>query len=64
MTLPTLSSRRQRLASFENAYAVAVQLREATGAEQFVVRTGNPLQPFRVSPLRPGRAETILALVA
>ncbi|WP_288806592.1 hypothetical protein [uncultured Novosphingobium sp.] len=61
---PTLSAHRQRLASFEHAYAVAVQLREATGADQFVVRTGNPLQPYRVSRVCPRGGETILALVA
>jgi len=52
------------LASFDNAYAVAVQLREATGVNQFVVRTGNPIQPFRVSRLRPQAPETMLAQVA
>lgn len=64
MTMPPFSGRRQRLSSFENAYAVAVQLRETTGARQFVVRTANPLQPFRVSDLRPCGTETVLALVA
>jgi hypothetical protein len=60
----TLSARRERLASFENAYAVAVQLRETTGVNQFVVRTGNPVQPFRVSRREPQHPETALALVA
>ncbi|MFC0684024.1 hypothetical protein [Novosphingobium clariflavum] len=60
----TLSALRQRLASFEHAYAVAIQLQEATGADQFVVRTGNPFQPYRVSRVRPRGGETILALVA
>ena len=64
MSVLTLSARRRHLASFENAYAVAVQLRETTGARQFVVRTANPLQPFRVSDLRPCGTETVLALVA
>jgi hypothetical protein len=52
------------LASFDNAYAVAVQLRETTGVDQFVVRTGNPIQPFRVSRRRPQAPETMLAQVA
>lgn len=55
---------RRTLASFENAYAVAVQLRENTGIDQFVVRTGNPAQPFRVSRREPQHPESVLALVA
>lgn len=35
-----------------------------TGADQFVVRTQNPMQPFRVSRHQPTEPETILALVA
>ena len=57
-------SPRRTLASFENAYAVAVQMREATGVHQFVVRTGNLLQPFRVSRRKPDGPEVILATVA
>ena len=64
MTVLSISSRRTRLASFENCYAVAVQLRETTGVDQFIVRTDNPTQPFRVSRLQPAEPETILALVA
>ncbi|MCJ2180164.1 hypothetical protein [Novosphingobium album (ex Hu et al. 2023)] len=64
MTISTFSARRSRLASFENAYAVACQLRETTGADQFVVRTDNPIQPFRVSRHRPAAPEAILARVA
>lgn len=60
----TLSTKRHRLNGFSNAYAVAVQLRETTGVDQFVVRTDNPLQPFRVSRRAPQSPETILALVA
>lgn len=52
------------LASFENAYAVAIQLREATGVDQFVVRTGNATQPFRVSRQRTQAPETTQVLVA
>ncbi|TVV71450.1 hypothetical protein [Sphingomonas solaris] len=64
MTIISFSARRTRLASFENAYAVAVQLRETTGVDQFVVRTDNPIQPFRVSRHQPRHPETVLALVA
>lgn len=59
-----LSPRRQQLASFEHAYAIAVQLREATGRDQFVVRTGNPIQPFRVVTTLPANDEHLLVRVA
>lgn len=49
MTVIALSARRNALASLENAYAVAIQLRENTGIDQFVVGTDNPLQPFSPS---------------
>ena len=64
MTPIALSGTRRSLASFENAYAVAIQLRETTGVDQFVVRTDNPVQPFRVSRCRPHHPEHLLALVA
>lgn len=64
MTVIAFSARRSALASFENAYAVAIQLRETTGIDQFVVRTDNPIQPFRVSRHRPHRPKSSLALVA
>ena len=64
MTVIALSGVRCSLASIENAYAVAIQLRESTGIDQFVVRTANPLQPFRVSRCRPHHPESLLALVA
>lgn len=64
MTVIPFSARRSRLASFENAYAVAVQLRETTGVDQFVVRTDNPVQPFRVAQACPEHPEAVLALVA
>lgn len=59
-----LSPLRGKLASPENAYAVAVQLRAAGGTEQFVVSTGDPMQPFRVSGEPPVGQEQFLALVA
>lgn len=58
------SPTRRTLASFENAYAVAVQLRETTGVDQFVVRTDNLMQPFQVSRRQPTQPETVLAIVA
>ena len=64
MSAIELSTHRNHLASFENAYAVAVQLRETTGIDQFIVRTVNPIQPIRVSRRRPQHPETILARVA
>jgi len=64
MTVIPFSARRGSLSSLENAYAVAIQLRESTGVDQFVVRTDNPIQPFRVSRCRPHHPESLLALVA
>jgi hypothetical protein len=58
------SSKRAALASFDHAYAVAVRLRHATGRPQFVLRTGDPLQPFRVSSTGPERRQALMTLVA
>ena len=58
------SPKRVALASYENAYAVAVLMRGATGRPQFVVRTGDPLQPFRVTSIGPARRQTLLTLIA
>ena len=54
---------RARLASFAHAYAVAVRRRNETGDAQFVMRTGDPLQPFRVSSRPPEGTEILLALI-
>jgi hypothetical protein len=62
--LPLLSPRRGRLAGWEHSYRVAVQRRTATGREQFILRTGDPLQPYRVTSRLPACPEQILALVA
>lgn len=59
-----LSPRRAELASFSHALAVAIQLRAAGRAQQFVIETGNPLQPFRVTEADPGDPERLLARVA
>jgi hypothetical protein len=58
------SSLRARLASFDHAYAVAIQLRNATGRNQNIVWTGDPIQPFRVSPTLPTLGEQLLVRVA
>lgn len=59
--MSTMSSLRARLASFDHAYAVALRLRETTGRDQFVVRTGDSLQPVRVTATRPADPDTMLA---
>lgn len=64
MSVATLSSSRSALAGLENAYSVAIQIRETTGVDQFVVRTNNPIQPYRVTRTAPTSPEVLLALVA
>ncbi len=54
---------RARLASFEHAYVLAVRLHTQTGADQYVVRTGNPLQPVRVVSEPPAARDGLLAVV-
>lgn len=58
-----LSPLRARLASFEHAYALATRLRRSTGRDQFVICTGDPLQPVRVSSVPPEHGDSLLALV-
>lgn len=58
-----LSPLRARLASFDHAYALAVQMRRATDRSQFVVRTGNPIQPIRVTDHMPRDGGALLALL-
>jgi len=60
----SLSPRRRHLASFEHAYAVALQMRREGGKHLFIVGTKNPLQPFRVAQQAPADGEAVLALVA
>jgi hypothetical protein len=61
--MPTLSPLRARLASFDHAYAVAIKLRRATGRCQFVILSGDKLQPIRVTSDLPQEAERLLALI-
>lgn len=59
-----LSPRRQQLSSFDRCYAVGIQKRRHSGVNQFILRTGNPLQPFRTTSQVPKRHERIVALIA
>ncbi|MGE4410450.1 MAG: hypothetical protein AB7D33_07765 [Sphingobium sp.] len=59
-----LSSLRLRLCNFEHAYACALQRRGVTGRNQYVVRTGSPIQPFRVTETRPAKDENLVLHVA
>lgn len=45
---PRPSPKRAKLCSIEHANRVATQVAEHTEADTAVVRTNNPLQPFRV----------------
>ena len=59
-----LSPRIRHLATFENAYRLAVLRRRSSGRDQFVVSTGNPAQPYRTTSRLPEPAERLLALIA
>lgn len=61
---PSSSPKRAILAGYDRAYAVAVQKRRETGRPQFVVRTGNPFQSFRVSNTGPKRDQQLMTLIA
>jgi hypothetical protein len=58
-----LSPLRARMASFEHAYAVAIQCRHETGADQYIVRTDEPSRPFRVTWRAPSSGETLMVRV-
>lgn len=62
--MATLSPLRSKLAGFENCYKVALRRRTVSGRDQFVVRTGNPIQPFRVTTQRPLTDENLALRVA
>ncbi|RXR30884.1 hypothetical protein EQG66_00915 [Sphingobium fluviale] len=59
-----LSPRLRHLSTFENAYRVAVQRRRSSGRDQFIVSTGDPVQPFRATSRWPESPERLLARVA
>ncbi|EZP70529.1 hypothetical protein [Rhizorhabdus wittichii] len=59
-----LSPLRGVLASAEHAYACAIQRRSATGRNQYVIRTGSSIQPFRVTETRPAKDENLVLHVA
>lgn len=59
-----LSPLRLRLCDFDRAYACAIQRRGATGRNQYVIRTGSPIQPFRVTETRPAKDENLVLHVA
>jgi hypothetical protein len=61
--MPILSPLRARLASFEHAYTLAIRLRQTTGEHQFVIRTGDPMQPVRVTTVAPAEADALIARV-
>jgi hypothetical protein len=60
----TVSIQRRRLASFDNAYAVAVRLKESTGNNQYVVKTPDASRPFRVAHSPPRDPRSIVSLIA
>lgn len=59
-----LSPLRAQLASFDHAYAVALRLRSTTGRLHYVVRTRDPLQPYRVTDRQPPQPDRALAMIA
>ena len=58
-----LSICRARLASFEHAYAVAVQRKTHGGRDQFILATGDAVQPYRITSRRPSDGDTVLAVI-
>ncbi|WP_176598792.1 hypothetical protein [Sphingobium sp. 15-1] len=61
--MPALSPLRARLAGVSHSYAIAIRRRAATGRNQFVIRTGDPMQPFRVTETCPANGEELLLCV-
>lgn len=57
------SSKGAKLASYDHAYAVAVQKQRETGRPQFVLRTGDALQPFRVSTSSRQRPQSMMTFI-
>jgi hypothetical protein len=67
MTIDTSTSafsvRRSRLNGFDAAYRVAISAREASGVDHFIIRTGDALQPFRVTNQCPRDASRVITHV-
>ena len=59
-----LSALRARLAGFDHAYALAIRLSSLCDRDLFVVRTGNPIQPYRVTARPPVNDEQMVLRVA
>ena len=62
--MKSVSSSRCHLATFANAYAVAIRLEESTGADQYVIHTSDASQPFRVLPSAPRDMRTLVSRIA
>ncbi len=60
----TVSIPCRHLASFDNAYAVAIRLKESTGDNQYVVSTRDASRPFRISHSPPRDPRSIVSLIA
>lgn len=63
-SLALLSPVRERLASFDHAYTLALRLRGETGVPHYVVRGVLPIQPYRVTMRPPDWPDRWLAMVA
>ena len=59
-----LSPLRGVLAGFDHSYRLAICRRETTGRHQFVLRTRDPIQPFRVTEARPAKTDDLVLHVA
>jgi hypothetical protein len=55
---------RAQLASIDNAYRLGARRLTATGRVQFIVRTGDPFQPFRVTTVPPRHQSRIAMVIA
>ena len=56
-------SKRDRLCSIENANRVATQIADLSDNDTAVVRTGNPIQPFRVVFAKSAKPDRIVSRV-
>ena len=63
MTTPSRSAKRQQLCSIENANRVATQIADLSDNDTAVVRTGNPLHPFRVVFAKSAKPDRIVSRV-